>query len=102
MGVVIRDQREQNNRLCHKVAEYERKSAVEKLASCDREAVLNYRVNIASPRVNIASGEIEADLRDNNYFREAGCFGIESWCKESFWFVKLLRKILKLALQTIG
>jgi len=102
---VIRELREKNTRVCRKVAEYERKSTAEKLASCDREAVLNYCANIAR-------GDIEADLRENNKFREAGCFDIESWCKESiggwlssrksFWLVELLRKILKPDSQTIG
>ena len=98
LKIVIRELREQNTRLCHKIAEYQRESVAEKLASCDREAVLNYCANIAR-------GEIEADLRKNNNFREAGCFNIESWCKEgiggwlsgrkSCWLVELLRKILK-------
>lgn len=102
---VIRELHEQNTRVCRKVAEYERKSAAEKLASCDREAVLDYCAHIAR-------GEIEADLRENNNFREAGCFDIESWCKESiggwlssrksFWLVELLMKILKRDSKTIG
>ena len=102
---VIRELREQNTRLCRKVAEYERESAAEKLASCDKEAVLNYCADIARC-------EIEVDLRENNNFRGAGCFDIESWCKESIggwlsgrkslWLVDLLRKILKPDSQTIG
>jgi hypothetical protein len=105
LKVVIRELREQNTRLCHKIAEYQRESVAEKLASCDREALLNYCANIAR-------GEIEADLRENNNFREAGYFDIAGWCKESiggwlssrksFWLVDLLRKILKPDSQTIG
>ena len=95
---VIRELQERNTRLCRKLAKHERESVYEKLASCGREAVLNYCANIAR-------GEIEADLRANNNFRKAGCFGIESWCEESIgeWLkgrkssllVELLMKILK-------